>query len=159
AARLLVLAARSEAAPARPPAVVFTFPGQGAQYPAMGRALYRAHEVFRDHVEECLAALPAALAERLRTLVLGEPDAGAAALLRQTAHAQPALFMVEYALGRLLGSWGVTPAALVGHSVGEFVAAVLAGVMSPAVAVQLVAERGELMQQAPPGAMLAVRRP
>jgi phthiocerol/phenolphthiocerol synthesis type-I polyketide synthase E len=141
---------------ARPtaPQVAFMFPGQGAQYPGMGSQLYRAEPVFRAAMDECAAELAGTLDEDLREIMFA-PDGEAT--LRQTAIAQPALFTVEYALARLWQSWGVEPAAMIGHSVGEFVAATLAGVYSLPDALRMVAARGRLMQRMAPGAMLAVR--
>jgi amino acid adenylation domain-containing protein len=144
-------AAFSEATPdAR---VAFLFPGQGSQYVGMGRGLL-GERAFREAFERCAAAVPEL---DLRATIYPEGDeAAAAARLNETVLTQPALFAVEYALARLLMSWGLRPAALVGHSVGEYVAACLANLFSVEDAMRLVAERGRLMQQAAPGAMLAV---
>ena len=141
---------------ARPaaPRVAFMFPGQGAQYPGMGSQLYRAEPVFRSAMDECAAVLAGTLEEDLREIMFA-PDGEAT--LRQTAITQPALFTIEYALARLWQSWGVEPAAMVGHSIGEYVAATLAGVYSLPDALRVVAARGRLMQRMAPGAMLAVR--
>ena len=141
-------------APPAAPQVAFMFPGQGAQYPGMGSQLYRAEPVFRAAMDECAAELAGTLDEDLREIMFA-PDGEAT--LRQTAITQPALFTIEYALARLWQSWGVEPAAMVGHSIGEFVAATLAGVYLLADALRVVAARGRLMQQMAPGAMLAVR--
>jgi len=144
---------------ARP--VVFLFPGQGAQYAGMGAGLYRELAVFRDEIDRCSGLLGPHLEIDLRALLV--PVSGgeerARQLLARTAFAQPALFAVEYALARLWMSWGLQPVALAGHSVGEYVAACLAGTFSLADALLLVAERGRLMQEMPEGAMLAVPLP
>ncbi|MBS0198964.1 MAG: amino acid adenylation domain-containing protein [Proteobacteria bacterium] len=133
--------------------VVLLFPGQGATYPGMGRRLYEAHPVFRDAIDTCAQRLGRTLGEDLRTLLFSDdPDA-----LRPTWRMQPATFAIEYALGRLWQSLGVTPIAMLGHSIGEFAAAALAGVFSLEDAVDLVAKRGALMQSQPAGAMLGVR--
>ena len=145
------------AAPASP---VFLFPGQGAQRRGAGRGLYRSEPVFRDAVDRCAALLDGPLGLDVREL-LGYVDGGgadAAALLR-TANAQPALFVVGYASAQLLMSRGVTPAAMLGHSLGEIVAACLAGVFSLEDALTLVAARARLMQACEPGAMAAVFLP
>ena len=135
--------------------LVFLFPGQGAQFPGMAAALYRQHALFRTVLDEGIDHSTPIVGEGLRAQLL-DPDAtgGDATLL-----AQPALFVFEYALARLWMSAGLVPTALVGHSVGEFVAACLAGVFSFADGCWLVAERARLMQALPPGAMLAVRLP
>ena len=145
-------------APARGARVAFLFPGQGAQYPGMGRGLYDHERVFRETLDACCDRLTGLVGEDLRDLLVGPAaDArDAAARLNQTALAQPALFAVEYALARLWMSWGVAPDAMIGHSLGEFVAACLAGVMPLDSALALVAARGRLMQALPAGAMLAV---
>ncbi|MBS0226180.1 MAG: amino acid adenylation domain-containing protein [Proteobacteria bacterium] len=133
--------------------VVVMFPGQGATYPGMGRNLYQMHAVFRDAIDDCARRLGRTLGEDLRTLLFSDdPD-----VLRPTWRMQPATFAIEYALGRLWQSLGVTPVAMLGHSIGEFAAATLAGVFSLEDAIDLVAKRGALMQAQPAGAMLGVR--
>jgi amino acid adenylation domain-containing protein len=132
--------------------VAFLFPGQGSQYAGMSRELFHTEPVFRRHLDAC-ASLLAPHGVDLMHALYGEQSGEA---LTRTALAQPALFAVEYALARMWMEWGVKPAALLGHSVGEYVAACLAGVFSLADACALVAERGRLMQALPPGAMLAV---
>ncbi len=138
--------------------VVFMFPGQGAQYLGMGRQLYDAEAVFRAEVDRCSDLLTAHLGHDLRRLIWPDPDAGVAAL-QQTWIVQPALFVIEYALARLWISWGIRPQAVIGHSIGEYAALCLAGVMSLADALKLVAARGRLMQEMPAGSMLAVDLP
>ncbi|MBR0662742.1 amino acid adenylation domain-containing protein [Roseomonas hellenica] len=145
-------------APAVPRPVVFLFPGQGAQYPGMGRALFRDEPVFRAAMERCAAALRAHGGRDLLEALYGETPEDADAI-RHTLLAQPAIFAVEYALAQLWLARGVTPAAMIGHSIGEFVAATLAGVMTLEAAIGLVATRGRLMEALPGGAMLAVRLP
>ncbi|HEX8179962.1 MAG TPA: type I polyketide synthase [Pyrinomonadaceae bacterium] len=138
--------------------VVFMFPGQGAQTVNMGRALYEQEAAFRAEVDRCAELLKAELELDLRTVLYprAEESEAARARLTETWLTQPALFVVEYALAQLWLSWGVKPAALIGHSIGEYVAACLAGVFSLEDALRLVAARGRLMQQLPAGAMLAV---
>ncbi len=145
-------------APAGEPTVVFAFPGQGSQYPRMGASLYAAEPVYREAFDRCAGSAESVLGRDLRELLFAEGD-DAAAALRQTAVTQPALFATGYALASLWQSWGVRPGAMVGHSVGEFVAAALAGVFSPEDGMRLVAERGRMMQALPPGSMLSVRLP
>jgi amino acid adenylation domain-containing protein len=142
--------------------VAFLFSGQGAQYVGMGRGLYESEKVFRDEVDRCAEVLRPLLGFDLRELLY--PAAGAdleeaTRRLQQTSLTQPALFVVEYALARLWVSRGVRPQAMVGHSIGEYVAACLAGVFELEDALALVTERGRLMQSMPPGAMLAVPLP
>jgi acyl transferase domain-containing protein/acyl carrier protein len=146
------------AAESAKPSVVFMFPGQGAQYVDMGGGLYRSERVFREEVDRCSALLVSHLGFDLREalyLDLQKVDEAAERLM-QTALAQPALFVIEYALSKLWMSWGIRPEAMIGHSIGEYVAACLAGVFSLEDALALVAARGRLMQQLPPGAMLSV---
>ncbi len=135
--------------------LIFMFPGQGAQYPGMARDLYRDHATFRALMDEGIAIADPTVGAGLRAQLL-EPEAtgGDATLL-----AQPALFIFEYALARLWMSWGLRPDAMVGHSVGEFVAACLAGVFSFEEGCRLIATRARIMQTMAPGAMLAVRLP
>ena len=140
------------------PSVVFMFPGQGAQAVNMGRELYETEKVFREHLDECAELLLPHLGEDLRKVIYSAAK-DAEERLKQTVFTQPALFAVEYALSRLWLSWGVRAEAMIGHSIGEYVAACLAGVFSLADALKLVAARGRLMQSLPPGAMLAVPLP
>ena len=137
------------------------FPGQGAQQVGMGRELYQTEAVFREQVNRCCEILQPHLELDLRTILYPEADKleQAAEQLSQTFLTQPALFVIEYALAQLWMSWGTQPQAMIGHSVGEYVAACLAGVFSLEDALALIAARGRLVQKQPPGAMLAVRLP
>ncbi|HEY0737916.1 MAG TPA: acyltransferase domain-containing protein, partial [Herpetosiphonaceae bacterium] len=139
------------------PAVVFMFPGQGAQYVDMGRDLYAAQPEFRRWIDRCAELLRPHL-DLHAILYPGEHDSGAATL-GAVAQAHPALFAVEYALAQLWISWGVQPAAMIGHSVGEYVAATLAGVFSLEDALALIVTRSRLLQQTAAGAMLSVPLP
>ncbi len=142
--------------------VVFLFPGQGTQYPEMGRDLYENEPVFRAALDECAALLQPQLGEDLRALLYPSDATDketAAERLRATILAQPAIFSVEYATAQLWLSRGIQPSAMLGHSVGEWVAAVLAGVVSLKDALTLVATRGRLMNAVAGGAMLSVRLP
>jgi len=132
-----------------PGKVAFLFPGQGAQYVGMGSGLYLAEPAYSAAIDQCMEVLGAEFRK-----VYFDPNAGE--LLRQTQWTQPALFVVEYALAKLWESWGVRPAAMIGHSIGEYVAATLAGVFTLHDALRLVAVRGRLMQSLPAGSMLAV---
>ncbi len=141
--------------------VVFLFPGQGTQYAGMGRDLYEAEPAFRSALDACAGLLvPHLDGLDLRRALYPEPgeEEGADRRLQETALAQPALFAVEYALAQVWMEWGVRPEAMLGHSLGEYVAACLAGVLSLEDALALVAVRGRLMQALPRGAMLAVPR-
>jgi amino acid adenylation domain-containing protein len=140
-------------APAQEPGIVFMFPGQGSQYAGMGRALYATDAAFRDALDACAQVLQAELGFDLRERMFAD-DAGA---LRETSLTQPATFAIEYALARAWMARGIKPVALVGHSVGEFTAAVLAGVMSLDAGAKLVARRGRMMQALPAGCMLSVK--
>ena len=157
---LLGGAAMRTAAASGEPKVAFLFPGQGAQRAGSGAALYRADRRYAADVDTCAGLLRDLLDLDLRDLLLatGAGRADADARLTATALAQPALFTVEYALARWWVRRGVEPSAMIGHSIGEFVAATLADVLTLPDALRLVARRGALMQSAPPGAMLAVRR-
>ncbi|MEW6367290.1 MAG: amino acid adenylation domain-containing protein [Acidobacteriota bacterium] len=141
------------------PSVAFLFTGQGAQHAGMGWDLYRSERLFREQVDYCAGRLKPRLGLDLRTLLYPDSDEDrkrSSEQLRQTLYAQPALFTIEYALARLWMDWGIRPRAMIGHSLGEYVAACIAGVFSLDDAVQLVAARGALMQSAPPGAMLSL---
>jgi acyl transferase domain-containing protein len=142
-----------------PPEVAFVFPGQGTQYPGMAAGLYESEPTFRAVLEECGRLLEGYIDVPLLELLYPAvtQQAQAAEQLQQTRYAQPAIFCVEYALAQLLISWGIRPGAMVGHSVGEFVAATLAGVFTLEESLHIVATRGRLMQAMPPGAMLSVR--
>ena len=149
---------RSAVAGADAPAVVFLLPGQGAQHPGMGRELYATEPVYRAAVDRCAELFRAPLGFDLCELLDPAPgeEGRAAERLAETAVAQPALFTVEHAVAALWASWGIRPAAMLGHSIGELVAAALAGVFSLEDAAALVAERGRLMGALPRGAMLSV---
>lgn len=138
--------------------VMFMFPGQGAQHVNMGAELYETEQVFRDQIDHCSVSLQPHLGLDLRTLLYPQPEnvEEAAEQLKQTMFTQPALFVVEYALAQLWMSWGVRPRAMIGHSIGEYVAACIAGVLTLEDALKLVAARGRLMQSVPGGAMTSV---
>jgi len=141
--------------------VAFMFPGQGAQHPNMGRELYETEPVYRAVVDRCAEALRPRLGLDLREVLHVAPDAveSAAATLTQTAITQPALFTVELATAELWRSLGVEPAVMIGHSIGEFTAACVAGVLSVDDALRVIAERARLMAAQEPGSMLAVQLP
>jgi thioesterase domain-containing protein/malonyl CoA-acyl carrier protein transacylase/acyl carrier protein len=138
--------------------VAFMFPAQGAQHINMGRDLYENEPIFREHVDRCVEYLQPRIGVDLRKILYPEDkDAEAASeQLRQTRFTQPAVFTMDYALAQLWMSWGIMPAAMIGHSLGEYVAATLSGVFNMEDVLTLVAERGRLMQDLPPGSMLAV---
>lgn len=138
--------------------VVFTFPGQGAQFPGMGKALYDHEPVFRMAMEECNALLMPKLQESLLDIIYPpEINQAAEEQLKNTKYSQPALFMIGYALGKLWMSWGVFPSAFIGHSIGEFAAAHFAGILSLPDALNIIVTRGQLMSELPGGSMLSVR--
>ena len=141
--------------------VIFMFPGQGAQHPEMGSELYEVEQTFREQIDLCSDLLQPHLGCDLRSLLYPPPQKmeEAAERLKQTVFTQPALFVVEYALAKLWMSWGLHPRAMIGHSIGEYVAACLAGVLTLEDALTLVAARGRLMQSAPEGAMTSVTLP
>ncbi|MBW4027405.1 MAG: amino acid adenylation domain-containing protein [Acidobacteria bacterium] len=140
------------------PKVAFLFPGQGSQRPNMGRAIYESEPIFRDAVDRCDAHLKSSLGQSLIQALYPKHEVDEAdCKITQTLLAQPAIFTIEYALAQLWMSWGVLPRYMIGHSIGEFVAACLAGVFSLEDALHLVAARGRMMQSLPAGAMLSVR--
>ncbi|MEM7584081.1 MAG: SDR family NAD(P)-dependent oxidoreductase [Acidobacteriota bacterium] len=153
-----------DAADPRSRPVAFLFSGQGSQYPRMGRDLYDHEPIFRAAVDRCTERLAPSLGQDLRNILWpvdsesAEPKLAdpASASLHSTRFTQPALFVLEVALAQLWMSWGVIPHAMLGHSIGELVAAHLAGVLSLDDALEAVAVRGQLMDDLPRGAMLAV---
>jgi len=142
--------------------VAFLFPGQGAQQVDMGRELYETHPIFRAQVDLCCERLAPELGLDLRDVLYpadGADKIEAQDRLMQTSLTQPALFVVEYALAQVWLSLGVRPQVMIGHSLGEYVAAVLAGIFTLEDALHLLAVRGRLIQTMPPGTMLAVVLP
>ncbi|MFN6485609.1 MULTISPECIES: beta-ketoacyl synthase N-terminal-like domain-containing protein [unclassified Nostoc] len=138
--------------------VVFMFPGQGSQYVNMAREIYETEAVFKEQVDYCSEFLKPILGLDLRHILYPSDEKidEASRQLQQTRVAQPAIFVIEYALAKLWQSWGVEPQAAIGHSIGEYVAATLAEVFSLEDALSLVAARGQMMQQLPTGAMLSI---
>lgn len=141
--------------------IVFMFSGQGSQYVNMASDLYQAEPTFRASLDLCSELLKPHLAIDLRTLLYpaAVESETASSQLTQTQLTQPALFALEYSLAKLWMEWGIRPDAMIGHSIGEYVAACLAGVFSLEDALALVAERGRLMQQVPAGSMIAIPLP
>lgn len=141
------------------PRVIFLFPGGGTQYPDMGRELYQSVRTFRTQVDRCTQIVYPLLGIDIREKIYPhqtvEADLAALALQR-LSYALPALFIVEYALAQQWLHWQVRPDAMIGHSLGEYVAACLAGVFSLEDALALVVRRGQLFESLPPGLMLSV---
>ncbi len=141
------------------PGVVFMFPGQGSQYVNMGRDLCDSEPVFKQHFDQCCALFSKELGTDLKAIIF--PKAGeegkAADQLKQTIYTQASLFTMHYSLAKLWMHWGITPDAMMGHSIGEFAAGCLSGVFPLEDAVKLVAHRGRMMQELPGGSMLSVR--
>lgn len=141
--------------------IVMMFPGQGAQYAGMAAKLYEQEAFLRGEVDRSLEILQPRLGFDLRQVLFTDEEhaAEASERLKQTIVTQPALFVIEYAVAQQWMSWGVKPAAMIGHSIGEYVAACLSGVLDLEAALTLVALRGRLMQSLPPGAMLVLTMP
>jgi acyl transferase domain-containing protein len=133
--------------------VAFLFSGQGSQHVGMGAGLYRTERIYREAIDRCAGILEPHLGTDIRKVIF--VDRGDARI-NETRLTQPALFVTEYALASLWRHWGITPKALLGHSIGEYVAAHLAGVLSLEGALKVVAARGRLMQELPSGSMAAV---
>jgi len=153
--------AGSAVAAGQAPTIAFMFPGGGSQYPNMGRDLYNTEPVYRAAFDESLQLLSPELASAVRELVFPKEgfEEAAAEQLALPSVQLPAIFMTEYALAQLWLSWGVQPAAMTGHSLGEYTAACLAGVFSLNDALDIVALRGRLMERVPDAAMLSINLP
>ena len=143
---------RGEVGAQQKPRVAMLFTGQGSQYVGMGRQLYETSPLFRRVLDRCDKLLRAKLPRGLLEVMFGVEDG----LLSQTGYTQPALFALEYGLAELWLSWGVQPTAVLGHSVGEYVAACVAGVFSLEDGLNLIAERAQMMQAEPSGGAMAV---
>ena len=145
------------------PSVIYIFPGQGGQYVNMGLDLYNTEPVFREEMDRCFDILKSFIEYDIKEILYPATRSAQLAIssekINQTEIAQPVLFVFEYALAKLLMKWGIKPYAMIGHSIGEYVAACLAGVFPLEDALKLVAVRGKLMQQVPPGAMVSVPLP
>lgn len=138
--------------------VVFMFPGQGSQYTNMAAELYQYEPLFRNHIDHCSEILKTYLDVDIREILYPRDKRieRAAEQLKQTTFAQPAIFMISYGLAKLWMAWGVEPKVMIGHSIGEYVAACLADVFSLEDALHIVAIRGQYMQGLPEGSMLVV---
>ncbi len=138
--------------------LVFTFPGGGAQYPNMGRGLAELLPLYRGTIDECFALLPRDIAQSLRPLMFPEPgDTEAAAeQLARPLYSILSIFMTEYSVAKQLMDWGLQPVAMTGHSLGEYTAACLSGVISLSDALALVVARGRIFERMPAGSMLSV---
>ena len=133
--------------------IAFLFTGQGSQYVNMGRELYENSSVFRETINKCDEILSTFRTTSLKEILYPAQNINAfnLSILNQTAYTQPALFAIEYALAQLWQSWGIKPDIVMGHSVGEYVAATVAGIFSLEDGLKLIAERGRLMQELPAG--------
>lgn len=148
----------SQVTPENAPHVAFLFPGEGSQFVGMGSELYAQGSEYKRCLDECAAHLLPLLDCDIRALIFGEVS-DALAQLQKTQYAQPVLFSVGYALAKQWEAWGVKANGMLGHSVGEYVAATLAGVFSLEDALRLIAKRGELIASLPRGSMIAVQLP
>lgn len=146
-------------APEQAPPLYFLFPGQGTQYAGMGKELYEKEPVYHQAFNRCAEILDEYLEENLCELLFDGDHEAKSQMLAQTQFAQPAIFATAYAAAQLLDSWGIRPNAMLGHSIGEYVAATLAGTFSLEDALFLVASRGRLMGSMPKGNMLALPLP
>jgi acyl transferase domain-containing protein/thioesterase domain-containing protein len=140
------------------PSLVYMFPGGGAQYPGMGRELYETEPAYREAMDRCFGLVQASGGPDLRTLMFpSDPTTAAArAALERPLASVLSVFITEYSLAALFESWGLRPSAFLGHSLGEYVAAHLAGVMSLADALAITKRRGEIFERLPAGAMVSV---
>ena len=143
------------------PPVFFMFSGQGSQYSQMGLHLYNSYSLFREEMDRCFQILKPLTSFDLKSIIFSQTptEENSTPQIDQTHITQPALFVFQYALSKLLISWGIKPDAMIGHSIGEYTAACLAGVFSLEDAIKTVVLRGKMMQQMPPGDMLSVPLP
>ncbi|MCW3466343.1 type I polyketide synthase [Chitinophaga nivalis] len=133
-------------------AVVFLFSGQGSQYAGMGKDLYEAEPVFREYLDKGFAIVQTLTGEDFKNIVFNDTTGR----INETKFAQPVIFLLEYALAQLLLSWGIVPQQMIGHSIGEYVAACISGIFSFEDALKIVVQRGALMNSLPGGTMLSV---
>ncbi|ASS70206.1 type I polyketide synthase [Bacillus atrophaeus] len=136
--------------------VVFLFPGQGAQYVDMAKGLYDTVPVFRAELDDCFDILKNHMDTDPRTVLFSNDNQHDAGLINQTEYTQPLLFCIEYSLAKMLIHWGIKPKAMAGHSIGEYTAAAISGVLSLEDALEIVSFRGAALQKLPSGSMLSV---
>lgn len=140
--------------------IVFMFPGQGSQYVNMGKTLYETEPAFREEMDRCFDIMRRETDVDFMQILYPEfLTDGAKSRINETQFAQPLLFMIEYSLAAVLMSWGIIPSAMIGHSLGEYVAACISGVLTLEEALRLVIQRGKLMQSMPHGSMLSIQLP
>ncbi|MEM6472034.1 MAG: amino acid adenylation domain-containing protein, partial [Planctomycetota bacterium] len=141
--------------------IVFMFPGQGSQYVRMGQGLYEHSTVFRESLDQCATILHPLLDRDLREVMFARSgnEAASQEILKNTRFTQPALFALGYSLAKTCMSWGILPSAMVGHSIGEFAAACVAGIFELEDGLRIIAERGRVMQELPAGSMMSVKLP
>ena len=134
--------------------IVFAFPGQGTQYVNMGKELYEENELFKNAIDQCFTILKRITGIEFKEIIFSEPGDEQ---IHQTINSQPILFTFQYAMTKVLNSWGIQPDAMIGHSIGEYVAACISGVFTLEDALYIVSKRAAFMQQMEEGDMLAVQ--